>query len=161
LELYPAGNSTDTASTAWRKAATDNSLVSSWAFGTKWVKTAKSPFYTYYWDHSPPGQDQGAFHQSEIMYVMNALYANTDKYTFTEYDYYLGEVMSSYWTNFIKHLDPNGVATSTGSNLTHWVPNDGESQTVMRVGDGFGATKIAEKEKVTLIMEYFAQQSPY
>jgi hypothetical protein len=31
----------------------------------------------------------------------------------------------------------------------------------MRVGDGFGATKIAEKEKVTLIMEYFAQQSPY
>ncbi|KAB2103631.1 hypothetical protein AG0111_0g8353 [Alternaria gaisen] len=95
------------------------------------------------------------------MCVMNAPYANTDKYTSTDYDYYLGEVMSSYWANFIKHLDPNGVAISAGSNLSYWVPTDGESQTVLRVGDGFGATKIAEKQNLTVIMEYFAQQSPH
>ncbi|CAN9397000.1 unnamed protein product [Alternaria alternata] len=95
------------------------------------------------------------------MYVMNAPYANTDKYTFTDYDYYLGEVMSSHWANFIKHLNLNGVTISAASNLTYWVPNDGESQTVMRVGDGFGATKIAEKQNVTVIMEYFAAQSPH
>ncbi|CAI9632132.1 hypothetical protein GT037_005733 [Alternaria burnsii] len=95
------------------------------------------------------------------MYVMNALYTNTDKYTFTDYDYCLEEVMSSYWANFIKHLNPNGVAISAAFNLTYWAPNDGESQTVVRVGDGFGATKIAEKQNVTVIMECFAQQSPH
>jgi hypothetical protein len=69
--------------------------------------------------------------------------------------------MLSYWANLIKLLDPSGVATSTGCNLTHWVPNDGESQTVMRVGDGSGATNVAGKEEITLIMDYFAQQSTY
>ncbi|KAH8627750.1 hypothetical protein IG631_17518 [Alternaria alternata] len=38
-----------TSSTAWRKAATDTSLVCSWAFGTEWVKKVKPPICTYYW----------------------------------------------------------------------------------------------------------------
>lgn len=156
-QLYPAGNSSTSASTSWNNAARDTSLVSSWAFGTEWVKSAESPFYTYYWDHAPPGQDQGAFHQSEIMYVLNALYANSDTYPYTDYDYYLGEVMSNYWANFVKTLDPND-----GRDVpAQWEPNDGTSETVMHVGEGFGPTNIADPEQVNLIMSYFAQQSPY
>ncbi|KAF2703717.1 putative carboxylesterase [Pleomassaria siparia CBS 279.74] len=161
FELYPAGNSSTTATDSWRLAARDTSLVSSWAFGTEWVKSASSPFWTYYWDHAPPGQNQGAFHQSEIMYVMNALYANNYQYPFTSYDYYVAEVMSTYWANFIKTLDPNVGTTNNGSNLTHWSPNDGTSQTVMELGEAFAPTKIAEPEQVSLILDYFAQQSPY
>ncbi|KAF2634241.1 alpha/beta-hydrolase [Massarina eburnea CBS 473.64] len=161
FSLYPAGNSTTSASESWRHAATDTSLVSSWAYGTGWVESAKSPFYTYYWDHAPPGQTQGAFHQSEIMYVLNALYANADKYPFTAYDYYLGDVMSEYWANFIRTGDPNMGNNSTGRNMTHWAPNDGKTRSVMRVGDGFGAIRIAEDKKVDLLMDYFAQQMPY
>lgn len=161
LQLYPAGDNNTSASTSWNNAARDISLVSSWAFGTDWVQSAQSPFYTYYWDHAPPGQNQGAFHQSEIMYVLNSLYANTYQYPYTDYDYYLGEVMSTYWANFIKTLDPNGNGTSVGTNLTRWVPNNGTSETVMHVGDAFGPTKIAEPEQVKLLMAYFAQQSPY
>ncbi|KAJ4287710.1 hypothetical protein N0V90_012413 [Kalmusia sp. IMI 367209] len=161
FSLYPAGDNSTTASAAWRQAATDTSLVSSWAFSTEWIKSASSPFYTYYWDHAPPSQNQGAFHQSEIMYVMNALYANADQYAFTDYDYYLGNVMSDYWANFVKTLDPNDGGMGNATNLTRWSPNDGVDQTVMRVGDGFGQVEVADSEKVDLIMEYFAQQSPY
>ena len=161
LSLYPAGNSSNKSSTSWNNAARDTSLVSSWAFGTKWVKSAQSPFYTYYWDHAPPGQNQGAFHQSEIMYVLNSLYANTYQYPYTSYDYYLGEVMSNYWANFIKTLDPNGDGVCNATTPAAWTPNDGTSETVMHIGDDFGPTKIAKPEQVKLLMAYFAQQSPY
>lgn len=160
-QMYPAGNSSTSASTAWNNAARDTSLVSSWAFGTEWVKSAQSPFYTYYWDHAPPGQTAGAFHQSEIMYVLNSLYANADTYPYTDYDYYLGEVMSNYWANFVKTLDPNDGGKKGGAVPAKWEPNDGTSETVMHVGEAFGPTKIAEPGQVDLIMSYFAQQSPY
>ena len=156
-QLYPAGNNSTSASTSWNNAARDTSLVSSWAFGTEWVKSAQSPFYTYYWDHAPPSQDSGASHQSEIMYALNSLYANADTYSYTDYDYYLGEVMSNYLANFVKTLDPN----DGGAVPAQWEPNDGVNETVMRLGEAFGPTKIAESEQVDLIMACFAQQSPY
>ncbi|KAJ4363147.1 hypothetical protein N0V83_010267 [Neocucurbitaria cava] len=162
--LYPAGGNSTSASASWNSAARDTSLVSSWAFARDWVtkSPAKSPFYTYYWDHAPPGQSQGAFHQSEIMYVLNSLYANADQYPYTSYDYYLGEVMSNYWANFVKTLDPNGGnSSSAGAVPAQWMPNDGEKETVMQVGDGFGAMEIADEEKVDLLMDYFAQQTPF
>ena len=39
---------------------------SPWAWATAWARTAISPIFTYEWDHAPPGQDQGAYHASEI-----------------------------------------------------------------------------------------------
>ncbi|TGO63915.1 hypothetical protein BCON_0010g00810 [Botryotinia convoluta] len=84
FKLYPVDGNATLANMAWNAAQRDVSL------------SAASPIYTYYWDHAPPGQDQGAFHQSEIMYALNALYANTDKYPFTDEDYYIGELMTGY-----------------------------------------------------------------
>jgi carboxylesterase 2 len=57
-------------------AVRDTFLIGSWAYATEWYKFPESPFYTYYWTHAPPGQNVGPFHQSEIMYALNALYAN-------------------------------------------------------------------------------------
>lgn len=159
FQLYPSDNNATTADRSWNAAARDTSLIGDWAFAIDWKKSASSPFYTYYWDHAPPGQDQGAFHQSEIMYVLNALYANDNTYPFTWYDFYVGEIMSSYWANFAKTGNPN-LGGSGKYNLTYWAPNNG-SQTVMHVGDGFGQTPIAAPSQVSLIMDYFAQQTPY
>jgi carboxylesterase 2 len=80
LQLYPDNDNQSTADLAWNAAARDTSLIGSWAYATEWYKSAESPFYTYYWTHAPPGQDMGAFHQSEIMYALNALYANADHF---------------------------------------------------------------------------------
>ncbi|KAF7549537.1 hypothetical protein G7Z17_g6341 [Cylindrodendrum hubeiense] len=73
IKAYSSSNSTEASMNA-NLLARDASLVGSWNFGTCWSKTSSSPFYTYYWDHAPPGQERGAYHMSEIFYVFNNLY---------------------------------------------------------------------------------------
>ncbi|KAM0141853.1 hypothetical protein ACHAP3_001845 [Botrytis cinerea] len=161
FKLYPADGNVTLANMAWNAAQRDVSLVSSWAYANKWIESATSPIYTYYWDHAPPGQDQGAFHQSEIMYALNALYANTDKYPFTDEDYYIGELMTGYWVNFIRTGDPNTGGAYTNGTLAHWYPNDGTSNYVMELGDCWGNHTVSPTANVDLIMSYFGQQTPY
>ncbi|KAF5868419.1 putative carboxylesterase protein [Botrytis fragariae] len=161
FKLYPADGNVTLANMAWNAAQRDVSVVSSWAYANKWIESAASPIYTYYWDHAPPGQDQGAFHQSEIMYALNALYANTDTYPFTDEDYYIGELMTGYWVNFIRTGNPNTGGAYTNGTLPHWYPNDGISNYVMELGDGWGNHTVSPTANVDLIMSYFGQQIPY
>lgn len=160
FKLYP-GNSTSQADRSWNAAARDTSLITSWSFANRWLRTASSPIYTYYWDHAPPGQSGGAHHESEVGYIMRSLFAGADQYPWTWYDYYLGEVVSSYWANFVKTGNPNKGGSYEKGDLVHWAPNDGKNQTVFRVGQGFGDQPIAAPEQVRLIMKYFSQQTPY
>lgn len=164
--LYPTGNSSATATDAWNDQIRDEGVVSQWAYARDWVlhSNATSPIYTYFWDHAPPGQDQGAFHQSEIMYVLNALYANGDMYPFTSDDYYIQSVVSAYWANFAKTGNPNegGSYQNATAELAYWAPNDGTSQSTFRIGDGFNNRTIADSaDKITLTLEYFSQQVPF
>ncbi|KAL4927019.1 carboxylesterase/lipase family protein [Aspergillus undulatus] len=155
--LYSGHNTTE-ASSAWNAAARDTSLVSSWAFGRDWIKSAASPFYTYYWDHAPPSQNQGAYHESEVFYTMDTLYANSGDHAWTEYDYEVAAKMSGYWLNFAVTGNPN---SGPYGNLTHWAPVDGVRETVFHVGNAFEDTNLAKPEQVELILEYFAQQTAY
>ncbi|PYI28843.1 alpha/beta-hydrolase [Aspergillus indologenus CBS 114.80] len=160
IKLYPDTNGTQDES--WNAAARDASLIGSWAYATEWYKAASSSFYTYYWTHAPPGQDQGAFHQSEIMYALNALYANTDRYPFNATDYAIQEKMSAYWANFAKTLDPNRGGSYTGGSLPYWSPNSANgTQVVMELGDAFQNVPVAHPAQVSLMMEWFHQQIPY
>ncbi|RAH47707.1 carboxylesterase/lipase family protein [Aspergillus brunneoviolaceus CBS 621.78] len=160
IKLYPDTNGTQDES--WNAAARDASLVGSWAYATEWYKAASSSFYTYYWTHAPPGQDQGAFHQSEIMYALNALYANTDRYPFNATDYAIQEKMSAYWANFAKTLDPNLGGSYTAGSLPYWSPNSANgTQVVMELGDAFEDVPIAHPAQVSLLMEWFHRQIPY
>lgn len=163
FQLYPDHKNKTIADQAWNAAARDTSLIGSWAYATDWYKAASSSFYTYYWTHAPPGQDTGAFHQSEIMYALNALYANADTYPFTEEDYKIQEKMSSYWANFAKTLDPNQGGSYAGKgSLPRWSPNSANgTQLVMELGNYFGKVPIAKPEQVKLIMDYFHEQVPY
>ncbi|OOQ85737.1 putative carboxylesterase [Penicillium brasilianum] len=163
FQLYPDHKNKTIADQAWNAAARDTSLIGSWAYATDWYKAASSSFYTYYWTHAPPGQDMGAFHQSEIMYALNALYANADTYPFTEKDYKIQEKMSSYWANFAKTLDPNQGGSYTGKgSLPRWSPNSANgTQVVMELGNYFGNVPIAKPQQVKLIMDYFHEQVPY
>ena len=53
FQLYPGGNSTQ-AHESTNAAARDASRVGTWLWQGFWNKAAKSPVYTYYWDHTPP-----------------------------------------------------------------------------------------------------------
>lgn len=164
FQLYGAHDNQTIADHAWNAAARDMSVIGSWAYATEWYKAATADFYTYYWTHAPPGQNQGAFHQSEIMYALNALYANADTYPFTAIDYEIQEQMSSYWANFAKTLNPNNGGSYQGKGkLAHWAPNSANgTQVVMELGNHFGNVPIARSSKyVDFIMDYYSQQTAY
>lgn len=165
FKLYPTGNSSTTATAAWNNQTVDEGTVSQWLFAQDWVlrSNATSNIWTYYWDHAPPGQDQGAFHQSEIMYALNALYANVDDYPFAADDWYIQSRISAYWANFAKSGDPNvGGSYAGNDSLPYWAPQDGTTKFVMRIGDAWENITLARSEEVIqFTVDYFAQQIPY
>lgn len=175
FELYPTGNTTTSASAAFNLATLDLGSVSQWMYATNWVtkSNATAPIWTYLWNHAPPGQSAGAFHQSEIMYVLNALYANNADYPFTDYDFYVQSMVSAYWANFVKTGNPNfgdSYKNETAS-LPYWAPNNADTYHLFNIGDSFANISLtgnASQEstatsdaKVTLLQQYYAQESPY
>lgn len=68
LDAYPANDST-TAPGAYNSQWTDRSKVGTFFWSQLWAQGASSPVYNYFWDHAPPGQTQGAYHESESMFV--------------------------------------------------------------------------------------------
>lgn len=164
FKLYPTGNSSATATAAWNNQTVDQGTVSQWMYAQDWVlrSNATSPIWTYYWDHAPPGQDQGAFHQSEIMYALNALYANVDDYPFEEDDWYVQSMISAYWANFAKTSNPNTGGSSSDDPLPYWAPQDGTTKFVMRLGDGWENITLAKSEEVIQFnIDYLMQQVPF
>jgi carboxylesterase 2 len=153
LALYPADNDT-AASGAVNSQWTDRSNVGTWLWAQMWLASnvTTAPVYNYYWDHAPPGQDQGAHHESEINYVLNNLYKTNLPWETEDYD--IARQMNGYWANFIKTGDPNGEG------LTPWDPVN-SSQLVQHVGDGWGAVQVAPAAKVELFDEWFATLEKY
>lgn len=174
FDLYPTGNTTTSANKAWNLATLDLGTVSQWMYATDRVarSNATAPIWTYLWDYAPPGQEQGAFHQSEIMYVLNALYANGDTYPFVDDDFYIQSMVSAYWANFAKTGNPIQGDSYGGGNasLPYWAPNTAETRTMFNIGDSFRNISLAGNEtagsatsgaKVSLIQQYYAQQSAF
>jgi carboxylesterase 2 len=160
LSLFPASNSTEAGiSSNGRYAAT--SRVGTWLFANAWNKSpTKSPIYTYFWDHAPPGQTGGAYHESEINYVLDNLYG-TDR-PWVETDYLIAQKMSGYWANFVKTHDPNtGGMYSRPGQLANWKLSTPNKTTVMRVGDGWGDVPVATDAQIELFQDFFSKQKAY
>ena len=66
----------------------------------------RKPSYVYYFTRPLPGDDQGAFHSSELWYMFGTL--NRCWRPWEPCDHVLSEQMLNYWSNFVKHSDPNG-----------------------------------------------------
>ncbi|WYZ36710.1 hypothetical protein EsH8_II_000216 [Colletotrichum jinshuiense] len=143
---YPANDSA-TASASYNAQFTDRSKVGTYFWSQLWSANATSPVYNYIWDHAVPGQSQGAYHESEINYVLNNLYGTDSPWT--SQDYEIASTMNQYWINFIKNGDPNG------DGLVSWAPASGDNATVMEVGEGFGAIPIAKDNQIELFTQWF------
>jgi len=155
LKLYPASTD-DEAAHANNAAIRDNSRVSTYLWATKWTRVNKTPVYTYFWTHAPPGRDhdrRGAFHGSEINYVFNN-FDVTDK-PWTDEDRTIADRMSSYWANYAASGNPNGAG------LPVWPAFDPGSPTVMQLGDQFGPMAVAQPAKLDFWRRFFQGQDAW
>jgi para-nitrobenzyl esterase len=89
------------------------------------------PTYLYQFGHVPtdkPGfPNYGAFHTSEVPYVLHTLH--TWNRPWQQVDKDLENIVSSYWVNFAKTGNPNG------SNLPEWKSYDRQTGNVMLLND--------------------------
>ncbi|KAF2667465.1 alpha/beta-hydrolase [Microthyrium microscopicum] len=157
FELYPGRNSSE-ASLSYNSYYRDANRVSSWLYGNKWAKSAKAPFYSYYWDHAPPGTTQ-AGHMSEIVYALGNLH--TQNLSYTAEDYAVEEKLNSYWVNFAKTGNPNTGDAYKDGTLEQWHPSVESKEMTHNVGNSWGNVPIAEPAKVQFISDFFASQKPF
>jgi para-nitrobenzyl esterase len=116
LTLYPA-SSDEEARAAQNQSSRDQARVSMYLWALNRNRTAKTPAFTYFWTHALPGPDvdqYGAFHTSEVPYVLNTL-SRSDR-PFTDVDRKIADTLSSYWASFVTTGDPNGKG------LERWAP---------------------------------------
>jgi para-nitrobenzyl esterase len=155
LKLYPASSDQE-ASLASKAAQLDSMRVSTFLWAEAWKKAAKNKVYTYVWTHAPPGPDRerrGAYHESEINYVFNNLYA-TDK-PWADDDRKIADTMSSYWANFAATGNPNG------KDLPVWPAFDSKSQKTMELGDKFAPIPLADGTKFDFFKRFFLTQDAW
>jgi para-nitrobenzyl esterase len=83
-----------------------------WAWARLQASYGRGDVFAYRFDHRPPFPvdsiyaDWGAAHYVELWYVFDHL--DQEPWPWTRADRHLAELMSSYWTNFVKRGDPNG-----------------------------------------------------
>lgn len=88
--------------------------------------------YYYIFDHDIPGDDAGSFHGSDLWFMFDSLGNSWRPFEGKHYD--LARQVTSYWTNFVKYGDPNGVDYN-GNPLPKWEPYRKEHKAVMKFRD--------------------------
>lgn len=88
--------------------------------------------YYYIFDHDIPGDDAGSFHGSDLWFMFDSLGNSWRPFEGKHYD--LARQVTSYWTNFVKNLDPNGLDYN-GNPLPVWEPYHTEKKSVLRFVD--------------------------
>ena len=94
----------------------------------KWIAKREKPSYTWYFDRMLPGDENGAWHSSDLWYWFGTL-PNCWR-PMEEKDYELSEQMVSYLCNFAKNGDPNKAAV-----LPTWIASDKNQKRVMIMGE--------------------------
>ena len=134
FKLYPGTTDTEAI-----RSATDFGGDSFIAYGTwKWIevdrKTGDKNVYRYKLDlAAPPSKfhpGSFAFHSDDIEYIFGTIDTRPGA-TWRPEDRVLSDQMMSYWTNFAKKGDPNGV-DGKGQPLPNW-PKYGEGDPVLHL----------------------------
>lgn len=138
LKLYPGGDEQQVIKSATELASDRFISYSTWKWAELQAETSGKPVYRYLFSHPRPAMTAkmqgataglaggitkadpakpvvkapqpyiGAAHASEIEYAMGNL-ATNDVYAWTAADYKVSNTMETYFANFIKTGNPNGV----------------------------------------------------
>ena len=98
-----------------------------YAMAKDWCAAQKKPSYTWFFDRSLPGDDNGAWHSSDLWYWFGTL--DNCWRPMTEKDHDLSNQMVNYLVNFCKYGDPNGAG------LAAWYPQSRRQHKVLRLGE--------------------------
>lgn len=131
IAAYPAGEISvpKTARDLMRDAAFG---WQTWSWARLQSKTGKSKVFYYYFDQHPdypedsPMFGHGSPHGQDVAYVFQHL--DTLNPQTSESDLEISEAMGTYWTNFAKYGDPNGVG------VPEWPSFSAEDPQVMYLG---------------------------
>ena len=94
-----------------------------------WCEGQSELSFAWYFDRRLPGDENGAWHSSDLWYWFGTL-PNCWR-PMTEKDYALSDCMTDYLTNFCKTGDPNGPAP-----VPTWAPASKNEKRVMTLGEG-------------------------
>ena len=94
-----------------------------------WCAGMNKPSYTWYFDRKLPGDNNGAWHSSDLWYWFGTL--NNCWRPMEQKDSDLSEQMVSYLCNFAKSSNPN-----QGGVLPTWIASDKTQTRVLRLGEG-------------------------
>jgi len=99
-----------------------------YAMGRSWCEAQKKPSFAWFFNRQLPGDDNGAWHSSDLWYWFGTL--RNSWRPWAEKDHQLSELMVSYLTNFVKTGDPNG------DDLPKWKRACPKCKQVLRLGEG-------------------------
>lgn len=88
--------------------------------------------YYYIFDQDIPGDDAGSFHGSDLWFMFDSLGNSWRPFEGKHYD--LARQVTSYWTNFVKTGDPNGLDYN-GNPLPEWKAYQTNEKNVMKFLD--------------------------
>lgn len=146
-ELYPAESDAD-AERAYLDLVGDVSFTLPARLWARWGTQAGDPVYLYQFTRVTPSAasaNLGAFHAAEIAYVFN----NLDRLgrPYDETDQALAEAMSTYWTAFARHGNPNF------NGLPEWSAYHPDNEPAMEFGDEAHLVNHVRQDKLDLLEE--------
>ncbi len=152
LQAYPVGEYTvpKTARNLMRDAAFG---WQTWAWATLQKRTGKSKVFFYHFDQHPahpagsPEADHGAPHGVDVPYVFQTL--DPKDPTLTAGDRAISDTMSTYWTNFAKHGNPNGPGVPAWPEFT-----DGNRQAMYFHNTAYPGP-VPDAASLAVLDEYF------
>jgi len=98
-----------------------------YSMGKNWCAAQDCKSYAWFFDRQLPGDDNGAWHSSDLWYWFGTL-SNCWR-PMEEKDFDLSRQMVAYLTNFCKYGDPNGHG------LTAWLSASKKQDKVLRLGE--------------------------
>lgn len=135
LKLYPATTDAQ-AKVAYHDANRDANFSGHRLWATLQSATGTQPTYMYLFSQVPPFPAsngnapisyRGAVHFADMVYAFNTL-RNWD-YPWTAADRRVAESMTTYWTNFVKTMNPNG------GGLTTWHAYNPKNELMLNIDD--------------------------
>jgi para-nitrobenzyl esterase len=153
LRAYPVGENTvpKTARDLTRDAAFG---WQTWAWATLQARDSKSRVFYYYFDQhadhpaDSPEADHGTPHGVDVPYVFQTLDRNDKK--LTAGDWKVSDLLSTYWTNFAKHGDPNGPGVPA------WPEFTSHDRRVMYFHNGAHPGPVPGADALEVLDAYFA-----
>ncbi len=94
----------------------------------KWIANRNTPSYTWYFNRQLPGDDNGAWHSSDLWYWFGTL--DNCWRPMEQKDFELSQQMIKYLCNFAKDGNPN-----RDGNLPKWIPSSPKQKKVIILGE--------------------------